>query len=41
VNSPFIFSNIPAAHAYGPYIFFRSYDISELVVLIRIVLMEG
>jgi hypothetical protein len=36
VNSPFICINIQAAHAYGPYISFRWYHISELMVLIRI-----
>jgi hypothetical protein len=33
--------NIPEASAYGVYIYLSSYDIPELVVLIRIALIEG
>jgi hypothetical protein len=43
VNFPFICNNIPAAPVYGVYIYIylRWYDIRELVVPIRISLIEG
>ena len=41
VNFPFTCSNIPAAPAYMEYISLRLYDIPELVVPIRISLIEG
>ena len=41
VNFPFIRSNIPAEPAYGVYISLSWYDIPELVVPIRISLIEG
>ena len=41
VNFLFICSNIPAASAYGVYISLSCYDIPELVIHIRISLIEG